>query len=86
MRKVQLENVVHAWAFSSPQYAQTAVKNVEEYLLTETSKCRKMPNKADTPLTTTCRPELDVSRELNETYAAYYQSLIGILRWIVELG
>ena len=29
---------------------------------------------------------MDVSRELNETDAAYYQSLIGILRWIVELG
>ena len=45
-----------------------------------------MPNKADTPLTTTYRPELDVSRELNVADAAYYQSLIGILRWIVELG
>ena len=43
-------------------------------------------NKADTPLTTTYRPELDVSRELNEVDAAYYQSLIGILRWMVELG
>ena len=32
------------------------------------------------------RPELDVSRELNVADAVYYQSLIGILRWIVELG
>jgi len=30
--------------------------------------------------------ELDVSPELKPTDAAYYQSLIGILRWIVELG
>ena len=45
-----------------------------------------MPSKADTPLSTTYRPELDVSRELNETDAAYYQSLIGILRWMVELA
>ena len=45
-----------------------------------------MPSKADTPLTTTYRPELDVSRELNEVDVAYYQSLIGILRWMVELG
>ena len=54
--------------------------------MTEDSKHWKMPNIADTPLTTTYRLELDVSRELNETDAAYYQSLIGILRWIVELG
>ena len=29
---------------------------------------------------------VDESRELNVADAAYYQSLIGILRWIVELG
>ena len=62
------------------------MKNVEGYLLTEDSKHWKMPNKADTPLTTSYRPELDVSRALNETDAVYYQSLTGILRWIVELG
>ena len=45
-----------------------------------------MPNKADTPLATTYRPELDISRELNEADTAYYQSLIGILTWSVELG
>ena len=33
-----------------------------------------------------CRPELDVLPELNHHYASYYQSLIGILWWIVELG
>ena len=54
--------------------------------MSEDSKHWKMPNTADTPLTTTCRPELDMSRELNEADATYYQSLIGILRWIVELG
>ena len=32
VRKVQLENGVYAWALSSSQYVQTAVKNVEAYL------------------------------------------------------
>ena len=54
--------------------------------MSEDSKHWKMPYTADTPLTSTYRPELDVSRELNVADAAYYQSLIGILRWIVELG
>ena len=54
--------------------------------MSEDSKQWKRPNKADAPLTTTYRPELDISRELNEADAAYYQCLIGILRWIVELG
>ena len=30
--------------------------------------------------------EIDVSPELNATDAAYYQSLIGVVRWTVELG
>ena len=45
-----------------------------------------MPCKAETPLTTTYRPELDTSPELNQEDSSYYQSLIGILRWMVELG
>ena len=32
------------------------------------------------------RPEVDISEELDATDAAYYQSLIGIVRWMVELG
>ena len=35
---------------------------------------------------TSYRPELDVSPELNASDAVYYMSLIGVLRWIVELG
>ena len=34
----------------------------------------------------TYRPELDVSEELLPSDTSYYQSLIGILWWIVELG
>lgn len=32
------------------------------------------------------RPELDKSSELDPTRANYFQGLIGVLRWIVELG
>ena len=32
------------------------------------------------------RPELDTTPELDPAEAAHYQSLIGILRWIIELG
>jgi hypothetical protein len=38
------------------------------------------------PIRTSYRPEIDVSPELAPCDAAYYQSLIGILRWMVELG
>ena len=81
--KVQLENGVWAWSFSSSQYVQSAVKNVEEYLRRPENSHLKIPSKAETPVTTSYRPELDVSPEL---MPRDYQSLIGILQWIVELG
>jgi len=41
---------------------------------------------ATTPLSPEYRLELDVSPELDPEDAAYYQSLIGVLRWMVEMG
>ena len=84
VRKVELENGAKAWAFGSSQYVQAAVNNVETYLAKQ--ERWKLPNKASTPLSTTYRPELDVTPELGSSDKAYYMFLIGILRWIVELG
>ncbi len=86
VRKVQLENGVECWAFSSSQYVQAAVKNVEEYLSKRDDVNWNLPKKAETPMQTSYRPELDISPELQPADAAYYMSLIGMLRWIVELG
>ena len=86
VRQVELENGVKAWAVGSSQYVNAAVKNVETYLNEQEVKRYKLPAKAETPIKTSYRPELDVSPELKPREAAYYQSLIGILRWIVELG
>ena len=46
----------------------------------------KLPSRAETPLPTSYRPEMDVSPLLDPDDANYYQSLIGILRWTVEIG
>jgi hypothetical protein len=84
---VELENGVKAWAYSSSQYVQAAVKNVQDYLSKPANVDKwKLPSKAETPIQTSYRPELDTTRELNPQEASYYMSLIGILRWIVELG
>ena len=86
LRKVQLENGVECWGYSSSQCVQAAVKNVEAWCAKEENKRWSLPRKAETPISTVYRPELDVTPELNADDAAYFQSLIGILRWIVELG
>jgi hypothetical protein len=83
LQQVELLNGEKAWAFGSSQYVQSAVKNVYEHLA---KQGMKLPCKAPNPLTFDYCPEIDVSQELGEDDASYYQTLIGVLRWIVELG
>ena len=45
-----------------------------------------LPNSMDQPLKRDYRPKLDQTAKLEPTDAAYYQSPIGVLRWIFELG
>ena len=81
--QVTLENGVNAWAFGSSQYVQDAVNNVEQHLA---KLGLVLPVRARTPFSTGYRPEVDTTKELDGRDAPYYMSLIGILRWMVELG
>jgi hypothetical protein len=46
----------------------------------------RLIGKPTTPMTSGYRPKLDISPLLDPDQANYYMSLIGILRWAVELG
>ena len=71
------------WAMSSEKYVKQAVSEVE-LELEKVDQC--LPTRVTTPLSQGYRPELDRSRELDGKRGQYYQSLIGGLRWICELG
>jgi hypothetical protein len=71
------------WALSSEQYLKDAVKNLELKLVQDGLK---LPGRKSTPMTSGYRPELDYSPLLSDEAANYYQQLIGIIRWAVELG
>ncbi len=71
------------WTMSAEKYMGASVKNVEEALA---KKGLRLPSKCNTPLPTDYRPELETSPELKADGVQYYQELIGILRWAVELG
>jgi hypothetical protein len=47
---------------------------------------QRLPKTAKSPMSVSYRPELDVSPELSAEDANNYQSLIGVLRWAVEIG
>jgi len=66
---------------SSEQYLEEAIANIE--------KCLGQPlmmKKIPTPTLTDFHPKLDQSPLLNGKDHEHYQSLIGILRWLVALG
>ena len=65
------------------QYVQDAVNNVEQYLKV---KVKKLLAKAPAPFQKNYCPEIDMTEELGEDDVAYYHSLIGVMRSIVELG
>jgi hypothetical protein len=58
------------------------VKNVEDHLKRRDLVLLK---REATPMSPNYSPEIDESDELGPEDATYYQSLIGVLRWIVEI-
>ena len=60
-----------------------SIQSVEATLA---EKGNKLPTKCVTPFSSGYRPEVDVSPELGAEGHRYYQELIGMLRWAVEIG
>ena len=85
-REVELDNGVKCWAFGSSQYCRSACSNVRKYVEGLNDPRWKIPGRCNSPLRSSYRPELDVSPELDPTLSSFYQSMIGMLRWMVELG
>ena len=73
-----------AWGLSADTYVKNAVEEVEREL--NNSGMVPLPKKVASPMTNDYRPECDASKELDARRANYYQGLIGVLRWICELG
>lgn len=89
--KVYYDDGSHAWTLSSESYVKEAVKNVKRRLTDDGYKFNSKlsdPNySAPNPFSSVSyRPELDTSLECNDEQTQFFQNLIGVLRWIVELG
>ncbi len=67
----------------SDLYVKRAVTEVE-HELEEIGK--RLRTKVSTPMSHGYRPEIDTTPELDAKRAIYFQGLIGVLRWICELG
>ena len=85
LKEMVLPNGVTAWAMSSSKYVQEATANVEKFINAEMDG-HKLNKRAATPMPTGYDPVMDTSPELTGKLANFYQSQLGVLRWIVELG
>ena len=81
--RVTLPNGVQAYAWSPSKYISESIKNLEKQLEKTGRKLRKGVN---SPMEHSYRPESDLSPECSDEDVALYMSLIGVLRWMVELG
>ena len=73
-----------SWTVSSKDYIKNALIYVEKVILEK--RKMKFYSRAVTPMQQGFIPELDTSEELDSKNITLYQELIGILRWVIELG
>ena len=85
LKQVRLDNGVSCWALSASKYVQEAVSNVEKYIK-EQWGIDRLPKSGAGPWPSGYDADTDESEELDPKRANYYQSLVGILHWMVELG
>ena len=71
------------WTLSSEKYLKTAIANVEDKLA---KSGLRLPSRCITPFFSGYHPSTDTSKELDAEGTRYFQELIGILRWAIELG
>ena len=89
--KIMYPDGSKSWTMGSKAYVVEAIKNVKKRLAEDNlifNKKLSDPNiSVKQPFScTSYRPEIDTSALCNTTQTQFYQNLIGVLRWIVELG
>ena len=88
---MQYSDGSQAWTMGSQSYVKKAVKNLERKLEEDfiqfNKKLSDVSVSAPQPFSNVnYRPELDTSIECTNDQVTLYQNIIGILRWVVELG
>ena len=86
MRPVVTENGVECWSLSPSKYVQEAVKNCRKHLKENFDGKFTMPNNAPNAFPIDYEQQVDTTPGLNPDESLYHQFLIGIVRWLVEIG
>ena len=86
MKKVQMDNDVWCWSIIPSKYVQEAVRNCQKYLKENLSDEYELIANAPNPFPLGNEPCMDVSPLLSIDEASYFQTIIGVMIWMVDLG
>ena len=81
--KMNLANGTCCWNLSPSKYVQGEVRNCEQALKDTYGGTHKLPKHAPNPFPKGYKPKMDLITLLEPELASYYQSLIGVMRWMV---
>jgi hypothetical protein len=86
LKETRLPNGVMAWELSPSEYIVQAIKNCQLHLNEKLAGKYCIPVRADNPFPVDYDPSTDQSDLLDPDCSSFYQHLIGVMGWIVELG
>ena len=81
----RLKHGVWVWGLCPSKYLAQAIKNCENHLLKKLGNCYQLPSWADNPFPMDYCLKLDASNPLGPKCLSFYQHLIGVMRWMMEL-
>ncbi len=86
LKQTRLSNDVWAWGLSPSKYAAHAANNCQTHLTDKLDGKYKIPPRADNPFLVNYCPDTDVTVHLDDDCSSFFTHLIGVMRWMVELG
>jgi hypothetical protein len=86
LKETQLPNGVMALGLSPSKYVIRAVNNCQLHLTENLAGRYSISARVDNPFPVDYDPSTDLSDILDPDCSSFYQHLIGVMRWMVELG
>ncbi len=86
LKETRLPNRVMAWGLSASKYVIQAIKKCQLHLTEKLAGKYSIPARAKNPFPVDYEPSTDQSDLLDPDCSSFYQHLIGVMRWMVELG
>ena len=78
---------VECWSMSADSHVKKALDIINQRFKNDDVMFKQSNKTSEHPFSSqSYRPELDTSRECDEEEIQFYQSLIGIMRWLCEIG